>query len=136
MKFENVLNLVAVAVIAAHLGKKSQEKKEQATKTVRYTSYSDYLSRKPCPSYGRKPVHMRPDDIIFVNRQDAEQVLTAISDISVKYGYVTMADLYELCSLPTTFKDNKFGWKSLTKASIKRTRYGYILVLPAPVEVE
>ena len=28
MKLENILNLAAVAVIAAHLGKKAQEKKD------------------------------------------------------------------------------------------------------------
>ena len=35
MKLENILNLAAVAVIAAHLGNKAQEKKAMNSKIVR-----------------------------------------------------------------------------------------------------
>ena len=51
---------------------------------------------------------------------------------------VSVADLYDLCGLTSRFKDNQIGWKdpdSMAKMYIVRTRQGYQLKLPKPVEL-
>ena len=77
-------------------------------------------------------------DIIVGTRKEAEDILSYINDIFEDYGSVSVADLYDLCGLTSRFKDNQIGWKdpdSMAKMYIVRTRQGYQLKLPKPVEL-
>ena len=78
-------------------------------------------------------------DIIIETRKEAEDVLSHINDIFEAYGSVSVADLYDLCGLTGSYKDNKIGWKdpdSIAKMCIVRTRQGYQLKLPKPVDLK
>lgn len=69
-------------------------------------------------------------EIVFVSRGDAEEVLTGLSDIIKEYKQTSVADLYDLCNITSSFADNKYGWEDLSGASVRRTNDGYILDLP------
>ena len=78
-------------------------------------------------------------DIILETRKDAEDVLSAVEDIFESYGLVTVADLCDLCSVTSSYKDNLIGWKesdSINRAFIKRNRNGYQLMFPKPVSLK
>ena len=154
MKLENILNLAAVAVIAAHLGKKAQEKKDiqaldevlnqfmeelKAPKNekVSYRKYSDYIRQRPKVSYSKYSdyIRQRPyvaDEIIVSTRKEGEEVLDELGDILRKYGQVSVADFYELVGMPSEYTDNKRGWKELRYTGLHKSRYGYTFSLPDP----
>lgn len=81
---------------------------------------------------------IKAEEIIFGTLGEAEDVLSCVLDIFKDYGSVSVADLYDLCGVPSNYKDNKIGWKdsySVSKMYILRTKYGYQLKLPKPVEL-
>ena len=142
MKLENILNLAAVAVIAAHLGKKAQEKKdiqaldevlnqfmkelkEPKKEKVSYSKYSDYIRQRPYVA----------DEIIVSTRKEGEAVLDELEDILRKYGQVSVADFYELVGIQPEYTDNKRGWKELRYTGLHKSRYGYTFSLPDPIDL-
>ena len=136
MKIENVINLVAVAVIAAHIGRKQQLKRDiQALDEVlnqfmeelkkpkkEKVSYSNYIRQRPYVA----------DGIIVSTREEGEEVLDNLGDILRKYGQVSVADFYKLVGIPSKYIDNKRGWKELRYTGLHKSRYGYTFSLPDP----
>ncbi len=128
MKFESFINLVAVAIIAAHLGKECQKKKEnQQPAPITYhrpgrVSYSKYIPNKI-------------NDFVFDTLEEAQTVFEQAQNVSGFYGTMTIADLYDLVGIESKYTDNKYGW---TKAEIDRGRIqrtshsSYELRFPAP----
>jgi hypothetical protein len=47
-------------------------------------------------------------------------------------GEVSVADLYELLGVAADHTDQKWGWRTLGGASVRRVRDGYLLDLPQP----
>ena len=72
------------------------------------------------------------DKIVLQTRTEAESVIFGLKDMLSKYNIATVADLYDLIGLNSTFQDNKIGWTTLDGTTIKRTRSGYTLNLPTP----
>lgn len=72
------------------------------------------------------------DDAIVETRGEAEKVLDRLEEIVERYGYVTVADLCELCGLPSRYTDNKYGWTRITSARPTRVKGGYLIQLPRP----
>ena len=69
-------------------------------------------------------------DLTFETRGDAEEVLSNLVDLIKEYDKASIADLYDLCEITSTFTDNKYGWTDLSSASVRRVSDGYILDLP------
>ena len=125
MKIENVINLVAVAVIAAHIGRKQQLKRDiQAVAE----GFAEECNRK------KEPVHYRSykETFCLETREEGEKVIDTLKELLEEYGAVSVADLKDLIGLPSTYRENLRGWTDLKTASLKRTRYGYSLVFPIP----
>lgn len=72
------------------------------------------------------------DDIIFQNRDEAEVTLSRMFEIRNTYGYVSVADLYDLIGYIGSYEDSKLYWQDLSDARVARGQNGYILVLPRP----
>lgn len=72
------------------------------------------------------------DEIVFDNRGDAEAVLDQMECVIERYGFVTVADLYDMAvpDLTPPYTSNKYGWDALRNAEAVRTRDGYVLKLP------
>ena len=76
------------------------------------------------------------DDIIFDSRGEAEDVLDHMGEIMDAYnGVVTVADFYDLAGVTGTWTDNNYGWTNLSRATVQRTRDGFIINLPKAIPV-
>ena len=64
-------------------------------------------------------------------------VKSNMEDIIAMYGYVTVADYYDIIGYASVYTDNKNGWVSLEKAEIAITDDPYIfeLILPKPLPI-
>lgn len=76
------------------------------------------------------------DDIKFDNRGDAEAVKQQMQAAIVKYGFVTVADLYDMVDQPAPYTSQKYGWMDVSGVEVARVRGDYILKLPkaAPID--
>ena len=107
-----------------------------------YVSYQNYYSkdRDRATSRRRERIEVRDrhrfDDVILDYRDEAEQVLTTLVELIENYHIATVGDFYDLVGLESSYTDRKYGWDSLGRASVKRVRDGYILVLPDPLPID
>lgn len=75
------------------------------------------------------------DDIILESRAEAEEVISQLRDIIDDYGLASVADLYDLVGIETSYTDNKYGWYELN-AGITRVREGYLVKVGKPVVLD
>ena len=75
------------------------------------------------------------DNILFDSRETAENVLEVSKEIINKYGFVTVADMYDISGLDAPYTGQKYGWVDLKEAKIIRVRQGYKLVLPEIIPI-
>lgn len=69
-----------------------------------------------------------------ISRKEAKIILKYMQEIIDRYGFVTLADFYDLIDNRTVYTDTKKIWRSLTGARvslIKRRKGGYRIKLPA-----
>ena len=80
----------------------------------------------------------RKYELIYETLVDAEDVLNEMSEIIDKYGFVTVADLYDISGLPGAYyTDSIIGWKgSIKESTIKKVKDGYVIDLPKPEVLE
>ena len=76
------------------------------------------------------------DDLIFENREDADEVLSTLNDLLNRYPSVSIADLKDLVGITGRYTDNKYGWTDIRQAYIERTRDGYILRMPKAIPLD
>ena len=99
---------------------------------VSYISYDRFSDRRD----GRGPNNIRVrdrfdyGDIIFENRGEAEAVRDQMDDVIARYGFVTVADMYDMADLTAPYTANKYGWSNIRNAEVVRVRDGYVLKLP------
>ena len=57
-------------------------------------------------------------------------------DINVdRYGFVTVADMYDIAGLSAPYTTANYGWTSVKNAKVIRMRNGYKIDLPCPVKL-
>lgn len=108
-----------------------------------YTSYSSYYNRKDDRRDrdrddrrdDRRSGGSRhsPDEIILASRGEAEDVLGTLNDLVERYDVASVADLYDMVGIATSFTDNRYGWDDLRGSAIRPTRGGYLLILPKTI---
>ena len=77
------------------------------------------------------------DDLIFDSRGEAEAVLNQMDVIIDTYGFVSVADLYELADLSAPYTSNKYGWTNVSTADVARLRDGgYVIKLPRAMPIK
>lgn len=112
---------------------------------TRYTSYS---ARSRYPSEPRS-IYSEPrtisyrsraqhdfSELIIEDRGEAEAVIDQLGNVIDEYSVATVADLYDLVGISSNFTDRKWGWDDIRGADIRRTRDGYLLVLPKPIPIK
>lgn len=81
------------------------------------------------------------ENIVFAMHSDARKTLSAMQEIVDNYGYVTIADLYDLAGLRCkSYLYSRMGWKDLSDAKIVCFRQpnnvcGYTIQFPNPVDI-
>lgn len=110
-------------------GEAGRSKRNGTASKISYRSYyekNDRDMRSPL----RQNIGADFCDVEVDTRKDAEAILSAMDDIIATYGFVSVADMYDLADMEHSFTDNKYGWTDVRSASIVRTRNGYILKMP------
>ena len=106
---------------------------------VTKVSYKNYSSYSANPGF-RQPTARTTysyDEIIFANRGEAEMVLDAMYEIIAKYGFVRVADYYDLVGTSGSYTDNNYGWPNLQSAQIVRLSNGeYTIKLPKALPID
>lgn len=66
------------------------------------------------------------DEILFDSRQNAEDAITAMTEIIDQYGRATLMDFYDYCkvSKPYDYNSYHYGWDDLSDAKIMKTVSG------------
>jgi len=103
------------------------------------TSYSSISNNRP--EARRAPLSLsRPkqniNNIILASRGEVEEVLSMLSDLVIDYDVATVADLYGMVGIDTSFTDNKYGWTDLRSATYHHVREGYMLDLPKAMPLD
>lgn len=114
------------------------------TSATKYTSYNKFAVN---PGHRREVENPKPmsrrarathdfDEIILASRAESQQVLEQMVTLVDEYDVATVADLYEMVGMTSSFTDNNWGWTSLRGSSVSRVRDGWLLDLPQPEVVE
>ena len=104
----------------------------KSSSRVDYVSYNRYSDRRDTNRYDRGSYRRAYsyDDVTVDTRGEAEHVLTCMDELIETYGYVSVADLYDLVGITGNYTDNKYGWTNIRNAEPVRVRDGYMLKLP------
>lgn len=103
-------------------------RRDRSRSHVSYARYYEEPERRR--QVRANTAHYDMDDVIFGMRDEAEDVLSAMVDLIMDYGQVSVADLYSLVGIDSSYTDQKWGWDNLSRAYVKRARDGYQLMLP------
>jgi len=98
----------------------------------RPTAYNRMYNNKPEPRVITQQARASHEfgDFVLETRPEAEKVLDGLLELIDKYGFASVADLYDLLGQTSDFTDGKHGWSDLRAASVSRQRAGYVLDLP------
>lgn len=102
-------------------------------------SYRDYSSRdgkrKNNKSY-RARNDFEFNSIIVRTRGEAEMILDQLDAAIDKFGFASVADLYDLAGLSIDYTANSYGWTSIRNATVVPSRGEYILKMPKAVPLD
>lgn len=72
------------------------------------------------------------NEIVLDNRTEAIEVVEDLVARILKYGAVTVSELYDLVGTTGSYMDRAWGWTDLSTADVKQVAGGFLLDLPAP----
>jgi len=70
--------------------------------------------------------------VVLSTKEEGDEVLRRMLHLISTYKQASVGDLFDLVDIRSTFRDEKWGWKSLAGAGVKRVRDGWELKLPEP----
>lgn len=114
-------------------GETSARKSSSASKISYNRIYDSKINNDRFARDSSPSIRYSYDDIILESRGEAEDVITRMEEIIEEYGFVRVADLYDLVGITGDYTDNKYGWTSIRSAEPVRVRNGYMLRLPRAV---
>lgn len=76
------------------------------------------------------------DDILYETRGEAELVLDGMIELIERYGFVTVADMYDMSDQTAPYTANKYGWNNVSSAKAVHVGDGYILKLPKAMLID
>lgn len=102
---------------------------------VSYSSYykSEYNGRRSTLNRDSDRSLRRSDDkidyrnIILKNRRDAEEVVNELIRRIDEYKQATIADLFDLIDVTSSYVDNNWGWTDPRDIGIRRVSAGYLI---------
>lgn len=119
--------------------KRSSNSRVNRSRGTSYVNYNGYSRDNVRRDRQRRDSRTRvwSDDIFFDTRGQGEQVIDRMIDMADQFDYVSVADLYSLVGVDSQYTDNNYGWtlNMVTKATIERTRDGYVLDIPQAIDI-
>jgi len=76
------------------------------------------------------------DEIILETRVEAEEVIDRLFNRIEEFGTVSVADLYDMVGITSSYIDLKWGWMDFRGARVNHIRGGYLLDLPKPEPID
>ena len=124
-----IVDIVTDAVNMVFLGGTGRSKTTSSSNYISYNRLSEprdrYHSSEP-----RAISRFDYENIVFTSRVDAEAIIEQMNDIISSYGFVTVADLYEMADLSHPYTSNDYGWTSIVSAAVIHVRDGWVIKLP------
>ena len=115
-------------------GKNGRSKKSSGGSKVSYRNFYDD-PRDRAPRTTNSLTSFNYDEISFESRGDAQLALDQLDDLIERYGFATVADLYDIAQLSSPYTSNKYGWTNVRNGEAVRTRDGYKLKLPKAMPI-
>ena len=72
---------------------------------------------------------------ILDTKEESNNVISEVKEIIDKYGFASVADLYEICGILANYTDNQFGWIDVSGAYSKKVMGGYSPMFPESVRI-
>lgn len=115
----------------------SHSGKHESGNKISYKSYYDDNKRddRRDSSY-RSRSRFDYDDLVFDSRAECEAVREQMVDVIDTYGFVTVADMYDMADIPAPYTSSKYGWTNIRTAETVRVRDGYVLKLPKAMPID
>lgn len=114
----------------------SGSNKRKSGNKISYRSYYDDKKDDRRDSGLRSKGRFDYDDLVFDSRGECEAVREQMVDVIDTYGFVTVADMYDMADLPAPYTSSKYGWTSIRTAETVRVRDGYVLKLPKAMPID
>lgn len=70
------------------------------------------------------------NDIIFDNREDADNVIDKLYDMLATYHKISVADYYDIVGVQGDYTANSYGWSNLGGVRVVRVPDGWIIDFP------
>lgn len=119
-------------------GESGRSNDRSVASKVSYQKYYDRSSndRRDRYSTTRTRSGYYYDDVVLDSRGEAEDVIMRMDELISTYGLVSVADLYDLVGITSSYTDNKYGWTDVRNASIIRIRDGYVIKMPRALPLD
>lgn len=119
------------------LGETSRGHAKSTRERVSYTDYSRQGERRSSDR-GAERVNFNYDDLVFESRGEVEAVLDQMQNVIDQYGFVRVADLYDMVELTAPYTSNRYGWTNIRSAEPVRLMdgSGYVIKLPKAMPFE
>lgn len=111
-------------------GETGARKTGSGASKISYRDYYDGKKEDRRYSTTRTKTGYGYDEVILETRVEAEEVITRMDEIIDTYGFVRVADLYDLVGVTHEYTDNNYGWTNIRNAKVVRVREGYLLEMP------
>lgn len=132
----DLLDIILFGGNGAPMGRYSPNLKRTRLGT---TSYDKYYSTKTTGNGARnsyRDIPYDPDEIILDTRAQANEALSELNSIIMRYGQASIAHFYDIVGVTGEWTDNRYGWTSLRGAAIKPVREGFVIILPPTVVLD
>ena len=119
-------------------GNNGRNRNSTISSNVSYNRFHDTRRHnEPSREQSRFKGTQRYDDIKLESRGEAEEVLTRLDELASHYGFVRVADFYDLVGVSGYYTDNDYGWTdiSIRNAYVVRMRSGegYTIKFPKAI---
>lgn len=124
-----IVDIVTDAVNMIFLGGTGRSKTTSSSNYISYNRLAEPRDRydSSAPRVGSRFDY---ENIVFTSRVDAEAIIEQMNDIISSYGFVTVADLYDMADLSHPYTSNDYGWTSIVSAAVIHVRDGWVIKLP------
>lgn len=124
-----IVDIVTDAVNMIFLGGTGRSKTTSSSNYISYNRLAEPRDRYDSSS-PRAGSRFDYENIVFASRVDAEAIIEQMNDIISSYGFVTVADLYDMADLSHPYTSNDYGWTSIVSAAVIHVRDGWVIKLP------
>ena len=74
--------------------------------------------------------------LVFEYYEDAKNAITFIQNSIVQYKVCSVLNVYDYTGQQTTPADDRYGWRSIGDIRPEKSRDGWVVRLPKPMEIE